>query len=65
MPIWLRNFTFKNIQDFYVEQNKQSQPEGLASQTEKLKKTGENHKFSPPSAVKNAYQTKMSKPAKS
>lgn len=65
MPIWLRNFTIQEITDFYKKQNQDSKSEDLASQTEKLKKTGENHKFSPPSAVKNAYQTKMSKPAKS
>lgn len=25
MPIWLRKYTFKEIQDFYEEQNKQNQ----------------------------------------
>ena len=34
MPVWLRNFTFKKIQDFYKDQNQK-----LKSQTKKGEKT--------------------------
>jgi len=61
MPIWLRKLTHSKINDFYVQQNKQGKSEDLVSQTERLKKTGEYQKHSPPSEVKNAYESKTSK----
>ncbi len=36
MPIWLRRFTFKKLQEYYEQQNK-SNNDDLATQTQKIK----------------------------
>jgi hypothetical protein len=57
MPIWLRNFTFNKINEFYQQQNKQNN--NVKKSIENMKSAGAeaiNKKQSPPS-----YITKASK----
>ena len=55
MPIWLRKFTFKKIQDHFDKANKANQPNkgDLASEETKAA-ASKNKKISPPSYVTKA-----------
>ena len=37
MPIWLRTFTYKKIEEYHKKQNPTSQNDDLVSSTEKMK----------------------------
>lgn len=49
MPIWLRRFTFKKIQDFYKEKQESSQP--VQKQSKEIARPN----------ISPAYSTKASK----
>ena len=55
MPIWLRKFTFKKIQDHFDKANKSNKPNkgDLASEETKAA-ASKNRKISPPSYVTKA-----------
>ena len=55
MPIWLRKFTFKKIQDHFDKANKANKPNkgDLASEETKAA-ASKNRKISPPSYVTKA-----------
>lgn len=56
MPIWLRKFTFNNIQEFYEEQQKEYDKASKGSET----LTNKTKVFKPP-ANAPTYTTKASK----
>jgi len=60
MPIWLRNFTFKKIQEFY-EKEKEEQEKAMekARGTQKLENS--TPQISKPNIPQPTYQTKASK----
>ena len=68
MPIWLRNFTFQKINDFYIEENKAvKKAQGKNSNSKSVTTDG---KVTSPEFLKNGktpsksqpnYTTKMSK----
>ena len=67
MPIWLRNFTFNKVNDFYTEENKRvKQAQGKNSNSKSVTTDG---KVTAPEFLKNAkkppfkptYSTKASK----
>ena len=67
MPIWLRNFTFQKINDFYIEENKQIKKAQSGKGTTKSLTT--DGKVTSPEFLKHAkkpqskptYSTKASK----
>ena len=55
MPIWLRKFTFKKIQDHFDKANKANQPnKGELANEETKAAASKNRKISPPSYVTKA-----------
>ncbi len=55
MPIWLRNFTFQKINDFYVEENNAiKKQQGQSSSSKSLTTDG---KVTAPEFLKNAKRT--------
>ena len=52
MPIWLRNFTFNKIKEFYSEEKKQ---------TDKLSNSSTSGKITPPNFKQPNYTAKASK----
>ena len=56
MPIWLRNFTFNKINEFYENSNDQNKSDVVQESINALKSAGTNKTITPPS-----YITKASK----
>ena len=56
MPIWLRNFTFNKINEFYENSNDQNQSDVVKESINVLKSAGNSKLITPPS-----YITKASK----
>ena len=55
MPIWLRNFTFQKINDFYIEENNAvKKQQGQSGNSKSITTDG---KVSSPEFLKNAKQT--------
>ena len=55
MPIWLRNFTFQKINDFYIEENKaQRKAQGQSGNSKSVTTDG---KVTSPEFLKNAKRT--------
>jgi hypothetical protein len=56
MPIWLRNFTFNKINEFYENSNDQNKSDVVQESINALKSLGTSKPITPPS-----YITKASK----
>ena len=56
MPIWLRNFTFNKINEFYENSNDQNKSDVVQESINALKSAGSSKPITPPS-----YITKASK----
>jgi hypothetical protein len=56
MPIWLRNFTFNKINEFYESSNNQNKSDVVQESINALKAAGNSKLITPPS-----YITKASK----
>ena len=56
MPIWLRNFTFNKITEFYENSNDQNKSDVVQESINALKSAGNSKQITPPS-----YITKASK----
>jgi hypothetical protein len=56
MPIWLRNFTFNKINEFYENSNDQNKSDVVQESINALKSAGNSKQITPPS-----YITKASK----
>jgi hypothetical protein len=56
MPIWLRNFTFNKINEFYENSNDQNKSDVVQESINALKTSGNSKPITPPS-----YITKASK----
>jgi|TARA_R110000787_G_scaffold129703_1_gene241540 hypothetical protein len=55
MPLWLRNFTFQKINDFYLEENKAAKKsQGKNSNSKSITTDG---KVTSPEFLKNAKRT--------
>jgi len=68
MPIWLRKFTFNNIQDFYTkEEEARKKAQSKNNKTTTSFNLGENNKVKVPDFVKNnpTYSSTISKRPKS
>jgi len=56
MPIWLRNFTYKKIEEYYRKKN-----EAVEEQENIISNTTNIDKISKPQISNNQYTTKVSK----
>ena len=57
MPIWLRNFTYKKIEEYYQKKNEQiDESQNIITDTTKIEKISQPHINSP-----NQYVSKVSK----
>ena len=56
MPIWLRNFTFNKINEFYEDSNNQNKSDVVQESINTLRSVGNTKPITPPS-----YITKASK----
>jgi len=58
MPIWLRQFTFNKIKDFYEKQNSQNQDKNMEKSIQTMKKANADKTITPPTYVTKAKASK-------
>ena len=57
MPIWLRNFTFSKLKEYYENKNSSTQENNIEKSIQTMKKANADKTITPPSYVTKAKRT--------